>query len=123
MGTELEKEALRRHLKWGNEEEFWSYEYNYRSSTASAIHRKARASRGIPGAEKKEEELTAEEKKTIGLLEHRRWNAYMRAEGYVYSGSRNPETRNDLAKTHNDLVPCGMLSKSDMDKDSRVGTD
>ena len=123
MGTELEQEALKRHLKWGNEEEFWAYEYNYRSSTASAIHRRARIACGIAGAEKAESELTDAEKDVIGLLEHKRWNAYMRAEGYVYTGSRDPKTRNDLAKTHHDLVPYGMLSQSDKDKDSSVGTE
>lgn len=122
MGTELEQEALRRHLKWGEESEFWSYEYNYRSSTASAIHRRARIACGILGAEKAEEELTAEEKDIIGLLEHKRWNAYMRAEGYIYTGSRDPKTRNDLAKIHHDLVPYDMLSESDKKKDSSVGT-
>ena len=123
MGTELEQEALNRHLKWGNEEEFWSYEYNYRSSMASAIHRRARINCGIIGAAKKEEELTKEEAETIALLEHKRWNAYMRAEGYVYTGSRDPKTRNDLAKAHHDLVPFSELSEEDISKDIRVGTD
>ena len=79
IDSELEEEALRRHLKWGEEEEFWTYQYNYRSSVASAIHMKARIACGIPGADKKEEELSSEEKEIIEALEHRRWNAYMRA--------------------------------------------
>ena len=37
IDSELEEEALCRHLKWGREEEFWTYQYNYRSSVASAI--------------------------------------------------------------------------------------
>ena len=78
IDSELESAALKRHLKWGKEEEFWTYEYNYRSSTASAIHMKARVECGIPGADKAEDDLTVEERDVIEKLEHRRWNAYMR---------------------------------------------
>lgn len=122
INSELENDALQRHLKWGKEEEFWQYEYNYRSSMASAIHMKARIVCGIPGAGKPEEELTAEEIAIIEPLEHRRWNAYMRAEGYIYSGSPEKSSRNDLAKMHHDLVDFSSLSEEDKRKDSRVGS-
>ncbi len=122
MDSELEVEALRRHLKWGQEEEFWQYEYNYNSSVASAIHMKARIDCGIPGADKKEDDLTDEERKVIETLEHRRWNAYMRSEGYVYSGSPEKSSRNDLAKMHHDLVDYSTLADEEKRKDSRVGT-
>ena len=122
MNSELEADALRRHLRWGREEEFWQYEYNYNSSVASALHLKARIACGVPGAEKREEELTDEQRKTIEMLEHRRWNAYMRSEGYVYSGSQEKSSRNDLAKMHHDLVDYSSLSEEDKRKDSRVGT-
>lgn len=122
LDSELEDDALKRHLKWGKEEEFWNYEYNYRSSTASAIHMKARIKCGIPGAEKNNSELTPKEKIGIEILEHRRWNAYMRAEGYVFSGSTDKKTRNDLAKMHHDLVDYASLSEPEKRKDSSVGT-
>lgn len=122
INSELENEALQRHLKWGDEDEFWRYEYNYRSSVASAIHMRARIHCGIPGADKREEELTERERSTIEHLEHRRWNAYMRAEGYIYSGSNNPESRNDLAKMHHDLVEFSSLCDVDKRKNSKVGT-
>lgn len=122
IDSELEEDALKRHLKWGKEEEFWGYEYNYRSSTASAIHMRARIKCGIPGADKKEEDLTEEEKLVIQTLEHRRWNAYMRAEGYVYSGCPDKSSRNDLAKMHHDLVDFASLTDEDKAKDSSVGT-
>ena len=122
MNSELEADALRRHLKWGKEEEFWQYEYNYNSSVASAIHMKARIACGIPGATKKEEDLTVDERKTIETLEHRRWNAYMRSEGYIYSGSHKKSSRNDLAKMHHDLVEYASLDEEEKRKDSRVGT-
>lgn len=122
LNSELEDEALRLHQKWGKEEEFWQYEYNYRSSTASALHRAARTACGIPGADKPEGELTEEERDVIERLEHRRWNAYMRSEGYVYSGSREKSSRNDLAKMHHDLVDYAALTEEEKRKDSRVGT-
>ena len=124
MNSELEAGALRCHLGWdgAKEEEFWQYEYNYNSSVASAIHMKARVSCGIPGATKKEEDLTEEERKTIETLEHRRWNAYMRSEGYIYSGSPEKSSRNDLAKMHHDLVDYSSLTEEEKRKDSRVGT-
>ena len=122
LDSALEAEALQRHLKWGQEDEFWSYEYNYRSSIAAAIHRKARLRRGVPGADKKEAELTDAERESIETLEHRRWNAYMRAEGYVYSGSKEKSSRNDLAKMHHDLVDYASLTEEEKRKDSRVGT-
>lgn len=122
LGSELEHLALERHLKWGQEEEFWQYEYNYRSSMASAIHMKARIACGIPGADKKEEDLTPEERTVIEPLEHRRWNTYMRSEGYVYSGSPDKSSRNDLAKMHHDLVAFASLTEEEKRKDSSVGT-
>lgn len=122
MNSELEAFALRRHLKWGKEEEFWQYEYNYNSSVASAIHLRARIACGVPGADKKEEDLTDAERQTIERLEHRRWNAYMRSEGYVFSGSSDKRSRNDLAKMHHDLVDYSSLTDEEKRKDSRVGT-
>lgn len=122
IDSELEEAALARHLKWGKEDEFWTYEYNYRSSMASAIHMKARIACGIPGAGKSEDALTDEEREIIETLEHRRWNAYMRSEGYVFSGSKDKASRNDLAKMHHDLVDFSSLSEEEKRKDSKVGT-
>lgn len=122
IDSELEADALKRHKKWGKEEEFWQYEYNYRSSVASAIHMRARIACGIPGAAKTEEELTPEERDTIEVLEHRRWNAYMRSEGYIYSGSHDPSSRNDLGKMHHDLVDFSSLTEEEKRKDGSVGT-
>ena len=115
LGSELEKEALAIHVRWGKEEEFWQFEYNYRSSIATAIHKKARKACGIPGTDKDPDDLTQEEKAVIGCLEHRRWNAYMRGEGYIYA-----DTRNDLGKMHFDLVDYKSLTEAEKKKDGRV---
>ena len=122
IDSELEDDALKRHLKWGKEEEFWTYECNYRSSMASAIHMKARVKCGIPGADKKEADLSDEERTIIETLEHRRWNAYMRAQGYIFSGSTDKSSRNDLAKMHHDLVDYSSLTEEVKRLDSKVGT-
>jgi hypothetical protein len=122
ISSDLERKALASHKKNYPEDEFWTYEYNYRSSIASIIHMKARIMCGIPGAAKKEEDLTVAERDIIEKLEHRRWNAYMRAEGYIFSGSKDPSSRNDLAKMHHDLVDFSSLTDKEKRKDSRVGT-
>lgn len=112
INSKLEKEALNRHLCWGEESEFWKYEYNYRSSVASALSKRAKKECGIPGIDKIPSDRTEKEKQSLRLLEHRRWNTYMRAEGYVFS-----ETRNNLAKTHPCLVTFDLLSQKDKEKD------
>ena len=61
---------------------------------------------------------TDEEKLAIGLIEHVRWNAYMRTEGYQYSGGQNKSSRNDLGKVHHNLVPVTKLSDDDLKKDA-----
>ena len=122
MDSELEEDALARHLKWGDEVDFWRYEYNYQSSAASAIHMKARIACGIAGAEKREEDLTEAERAAIEVLEHRRWNAYMRSQGYVYSGSPDRASRNDLAKMHHNLVDFDALPEDIKRIDGRVGS-
>jgi hypothetical protein len=101
MNFELEKTAKTEHCKYYPESTFWKYEYNYRSSLARAMHTKVREKMNLDSAE----------------IEHRRWNAYMRTEGYSYSGSLNKNTRNDLGKLHNDLVSFSMLNADEKKKD------
>ncbi len=116
--SEIEAEALRIHLKWGKEEDFWKYEYNHRSSLATAIHRKAKIACGVlnPDAPPQSEE----EIEALSLLEHKRWNAYVRSEGYIFSGSTNPDSKNDLALMHNDLVSFYDLSPIEKAKDHEI---
>lgn len=112
LGSDVEEAALARHMRWGEEDAFWKYEYNYHSSIASAIHRKMKILCGLPGADQKPEERGENEKWSLRVLEHRRWNAYMRTEGYVYA-----EKRNNLAKTHHCLVKFADLPLKEQEKD------
>lgn len=108
IGSELEAEALRLHLLWGDEDSFWQYEYYYQSSLARAIYLKV--SRELSDSDDRDD-------KDMKTAEHRRWNAYMRSLGYVYSGSPDPSSRNDLAMVHNDLIPYDQLSEAEQQKD------
>ena len=120
--NEIAKLALKCHFGWGgNEQDFWNYEYNYRSSMAAAMHILARRRCKIPFADKKVSEMTDDEIKALGYLEHRRWNAYMRSQGYIYSGSQDSSTRNDLGFMHHNLVPNGVLELENYKKDLNVG--
>lgn len=91
------------------------FEYNYRSSIAKAIHKRLRKKLNF----KQEllntpwEKLSLEQKIEMGEVEHIRWNAYMRSEGYRYAPKRN-----DLAKVHYNLVPVSQLSNDDLRKDA-----
>ena len=101
------------------DEGFYKFEYNFRSSIAKAMHeelRKKLTKLGyieIPGVDKPWDDRTSEEKLAIGSVEHIRWNAYMRTEGYRYA-----KKRNDLAKTHPNLVPTDRLTDDDLRKDA-----
>lgn len=123
IDSELEDAALEIHQRYGTPVHFfWAHEYNYNSSMASAIHNAVRIKLGVPGADKAQNELSKEERDFIEVLEHRRWNAYMRSEGWVYSGSKEKASRNNLGKMHHNLVSFEGLSDEDKRKDSAVAT-
>lgn len=118
IDRDLEQAALEIHKKSGrDEEEFWKYEYYYRSSSATAIHLRARNACGILDGEGG---LSEEQNELLEALEHRRWNAYMRAEGYVYSGSQEKNTRNEIAKMHNNLVNFYELNEDAKSIDRKI---
>ena len=117
VDSPLEAEGLRRHLVWGDEASFWKFDYNRYSSMASSLHAKLKRSLGLPGADLPPEERSERDLWALRRLEHRRWNAYMRAEGWVYSGSVEKSSRNNLAKTHNCLVPFDRLPVKEQEKD------
>lgn len=110
--SEPERLALERHMKWSSSDtDFWKYEYNYRSSMASALHVEMRKKCQIPGAEKPPAQRTEEERKLLRIIEHNRWNAYMRSEGYCLG------EKNHLSKTHPMLVPFHELPPEEQEKD------
>ena len=132
LNSDLESKALARHMDYVNhlveeqritgqkreemlakeEETFWKYDYNYRSSIASVLHTEFKAKCGSPGSGKKPSERTEDEKWFYRYLEHQRWNAYVRSEGYVYA-----PVRDKLAKTHHLLIPFDELPYNEKIKD------
>lgn len=117
INSELEEKALTLHKGWADttlsEEEkeslFWDYEYNYRSSIAAAIHHEAISKLEECGLH---HEMDNEE--------HRRWNAYMRSEGYIHRGGF--KEKDHMAKTHGDLVSNDVLrrNKQEWEKDQKI---
>lgn len=118
LNSDLEKKALERHMMWGGGEEairkFWAYEYNYRSSMASVMHRKHKLL--IPLMKEiieiPKDKRTEEQAYVLRTVEHRRWNAYMRTEGWSYG-----PVRNNLAKLHHCLRPFKELPPEEQIKD------
>lgn len=107
------------HLHWANTieeredaiEKFNHYEYYRRSSMVQAIYRELRQTLGF----RRMDETTEERKQNNNILcdyEHRLWNTYMRAEGYILS-----ESKDHIAKTHSLLIPFDELPEEEQLKD------
>lgn len=92
----LEKQALSLFRSFKNSERnFYENEFCYRSSVAAAMFWDIRRRQG--------ESIEVCERNM--KLEHRRWNAFTRTEGYRYGAARS-----DTEKTHPCLVAWNMLS-------------
>ena len=109
MNFKLEKMGKKMYGKWIPSDkkekafsDFYNYEFNYRSSIASVMFWQIRKNLGM------NVEVTEENKR----LEHWRWSAYMRSEGFRYSPKRS-----DIAKLHNLLVPYDELDDKEKDND------
>lgn len=88
-----------------NKDEFNKDEYNRNSSIAQAIYLHFRKALHID-----ENDAACVE------YEHRRWNVWLRFEGYVYNNKIKDGKH--LAKTHADLVPFNKLTKEEQEKDN-----
>lgn len=88
-----------------NAQSYEKYEYFRRASIATVVHMLIMKKLGISfGSDIEAQQLT----------EHRRWCAYMRAEGYVF----NKSFKDKIAKTHTDLRPYSELSAECRKKDA-----
>ena len=114
---ELEDKALKCHLRWSqtsddvarDTKKFDCYEYFRRASVSEALYSETRISLNLLI----ENNLSNEE--LLKEYEHRRWNAYMRSEGYVF-GNR----KDSVYKTHPSLIPYERLSIKEKEKDKVV---
>jgi len=118
VNEELELSAFKYHLRWSDTPEkksnaayeFNEYEYYRNSSIAPAIHERYRKSENFSDDD-------------AVVIEHMRWNAYMRTEGFIYSGNPHESTRKDRAKVHNNLHPFVKLDKNTQNIDKRMISD
>lgn len=110
---------------------FRNGEYAYHSSISAVIHMEAKKYCKVPGftpvekdgetiplEEVTHEMLSPEERKKLQILEHKRWESYVRSEGYIYGPKRN-----DLGRIHPSLVPFEQLSDKEQEKDIRLESD
>ncbi len=116
---EQEEKAAILHMQWAETEaekkearkKFEQYEYYRRSSMMQAIYRDLRTKLGYVRESDETPEGRANND-TLRLYEHRRWNTYMRAEGYVYG-----EEKDHIAKTHPLLISFNDLPEEEKKKD------
>lgn len=92
---------------------YWEDEYYYRSSIAIPIHWRARRAAGTPGATLPPAERTPVQRDALRRLEHARWCAFMRSEGFVYGSEKDLV----VARTHNLLLPYDDLPEKEQEKD------
>ena len=86
-----------------NRQWYDKYEYYRRASIAKAVYGEVLKKMGV----------SFDDPQTEKEMEHKRWNAFMRAEGYIYH-----ETKKDhIAKTHPDLKPYKNLTEQERKKD------
>jgi len=113
LKSEMEWSGLACHMAWAaveqkdweqSQESFWEDEYAYWSSIAGAIHWRARTRLGVSSGE--------EHHQSLMRLEHARWNAFVRGEGFV-KGPRDLV----VAKTHDRLGPYEDVPTADQGKD------
>ena len=120
-----EEMAMECHLKWvstfdkevqeSSRREFYRYEYYRNSSMSEILHKLRRHSLNIKEGERLER--YSYKNTTVDVLEHKRWNAYMRSEGFVRGDKKDL-----IAKIHKDLIPFDELSQADKDKDKIVNS-
>ena len=107
----LAKEEEREQALADAVKEYAQYEYPRASSMAQTIYG-IYIVEYIKATKKEGEKFTQDDIVLYNDYEHRRWSAYMRAEGYTKSAAKN-----HLAKTHSDLKPFAELSEHDKKKD------
>lgn len=118
IDSPLEKAAIGVHTRYGASTiGLFGYSYNFRSSCASAIHLKTKVKLKIHNSNLARDKLSKDDIEAIAAMEHRRWSAWTRGEGFVYG-----EKRNDLARTHWHLIEYSKLPRDVKDYDIKVGT-
>ena len=89
------------------------------------MHRILRRKCGMPATDREAlsrmtPEEQAVEKRALALLEHRRWSAYVRGDGYRIGGSQDERKNDTLARLHYCLIPFDELPPEEQEKDYNV---
>lgn len=120
----LEDRGRALHTQWAHTEEsllreemsYNRYEYFRRSSMSQAFYEKLRTEIGIVEfSSDTADPAEIAHNNVLAIYEHMRWNAYMRSEGYIVTARK--ADRDDIAKTHHDLIPFAGLSDIEKLKD------
>lgn len=110
--NELEEKGKQCHLHWVDHTDearaeaiatYNKYEYYRKSSMAEAIYLMCR-----------EKWVTESDPEVLAEYEHKRWSAFMRAEGYIGSSGE----KDNVAKTHPKLIPYQSLTPEERKKDA-----
>lgn len=130
FNAEKEAAAFKCHAEWSGAESdvtdkirekrllFDRFEFYRLSSLASVLHQEFLNSSGVNDRLKcltsgNDGEKECENCYKRRKMEHERWEAYMRTEGFTYR-----KERFDRAKLHNDLTEFDRLSKDEQEKDA-----
>lgn len=126
LKSKLEEKGFEIHRGYsaGNKEKeanFWTCDYCYSSSVATAIRANLRDKFDIKHIETTENMSDTEKEKHnkknkyIEEMEHCAWDVYMRTEGFVFG-----EQKNHLAKTHHYIKPFVELPDEVKEIDARI---
>jgi hypothetical protein len=127
--SEVETLGLLTHLQWAEWEspdlvktlpayvqKFWEDEYFYNASICVPVHWRARHTLGIPGLDLPVDASDQERQQAtdfLSRLEHARWNAFMKSEGFIYGTQKDIH----VARTHPSIVDFAHVKPQDKKKD------
>ena len=92
--------------------QFNQFEYYRKSSTVRSVYLNLRNKLKIKKRENEESQEDALYNDKLREYEHRRWNVFMRGEGWIYN-----KKRKNLTKMHNLLLPFNQLPSEEKEKD------
>ena len=111
----LVDKALNLHIQNNNGDEsgFWGAEFHSSYCMSVIILEDIYNNLKMNSSFKIDENLLRNDESLNSVIENRHRNAYLRSEGWVYSGNNNKSTYSEPAKTHHLLVPYKQSTKDE----------